>query len=295
MTHTEPMAPVIEADRNAAAGLVCWQQKATEEWTRQDGGAIQFFAGALPKGIRQGIWDEHPVVQAFARHRLSQQPITADPEAVAREMDPETWRKIDHARKTGKLDRISLANAWTEQSLDTARRAIAAVGEVVCAAEPTEAMVEGVIERTIEWLLPHAGDPEAADLIDELHALKPAPAEVQPGREGDLAKRLSGLIRQAEREGRTYGFDIGIGLAKKLLAALATPPHAGEMEAVLEAAEALVAAIRSTYRDAQGREKGIKDESGEMMWLVPHKEMYRLDAAIRARTPASTDGKGAGE
>lgn len=79
--HREP----IEADREAAADFVKWQQKATEEWQRTDGGAIQFFADGFSRGIRQGIWDDHPVVQAFMRHRLAFSTPAASDAAQMRE------------------------------------------------------------------------------------------------------------------------------------------------------------------------------------------------------------------
>lgn len=120
MTHSDPKVPVIEADRTLARFL----------------------------GLYDDIdGDMMPALEAIARHRLSQQPVAANPEAVARRMYPLDWAKIDEARATGKPDRVSLANSWTEQQLDIGRRAIAAVGGVACAAEPTEAVVAGGMEE----------------------------------------------------------------------------------------------------------------------------------------------------
>lgn len=62
-------SPVKQVDREAAADIVKWQQNATAEWEQNNGPAWQFFAAGFSRAIRQGIWDEHPLVQAFARHR----------------------------------------------------------------------------------------------------------------------------------------------------------------------------------------------------------------------------------
>jgi hypothetical protein len=60
------------ADRTAAADLVRWQRGATAEWKAQDGDEVwQFFVKGFSRAILQGIWDEHPVVQAFAEHRIA--------------------------------------------------------------------------------------------------------------------------------------------------------------------------------------------------------------------------------
>lgn len=61
---------VIQSDREAAASFVRWQRKATDAWKQEQDGIVQFFVGGFSKGIIQGIWDSHPVVQAFARHRV---------------------------------------------------------------------------------------------------------------------------------------------------------------------------------------------------------------------------------
>lgn len=55
--------PVTDRAREAAASVVEWQQNATAEWS---GKAWQFFHADLPKGIREGVWDNHDLVQAFA-------------------------------------------------------------------------------------------------------------------------------------------------------------------------------------------------------------------------------------
>ena len=62
---------VTQADREAAAALVRWQRQATEQWQTKEGSALQFFVADFSRAIVQGIWDEHPVVQAFARHRTT--------------------------------------------------------------------------------------------------------------------------------------------------------------------------------------------------------------------------------
>jgi hypothetical protein len=63
------MSNVTQEDRGAAADLVKWQQNATKQWKQGEGEAWQFFAAGFSRAIRQGIWDEHPLVQAFAAHR----------------------------------------------------------------------------------------------------------------------------------------------------------------------------------------------------------------------------------
>jgi len=56
---------VIQADREAAALLVEWLTSAQKEW---DGMAIWFVADA-PRAFRDGAFDNHEFVQAFAAHR----------------------------------------------------------------------------------------------------------------------------------------------------------------------------------------------------------------------------------
>lgn len=62
---------VIEADREAAAMLIEWHNRATTDWVTWGGNDLRFFATGMPEGIRKGIWDGHDVVQAFARHRIA--------------------------------------------------------------------------------------------------------------------------------------------------------------------------------------------------------------------------------
>ena len=69
--ETQALFPVTQADRDAAASLVAWHNKAASEWKTDGGNDLTFFAADMPDGIRRGIWDEHDVVQAFARHRQS--------------------------------------------------------------------------------------------------------------------------------------------------------------------------------------------------------------------------------
>lgn len=60
---------VTQADREAAAWLVAWHNRAGSEWKREDGTDLQFFTSEMPSQILLGAWDNHDVVQAFARHR----------------------------------------------------------------------------------------------------------------------------------------------------------------------------------------------------------------------------------
>lgn len=63
------MTDVTDADREAAAMLVAWHNKVASEWKTNDGSDLQFFTSGMPAQIRLGAWDNHDVVQAFARHR----------------------------------------------------------------------------------------------------------------------------------------------------------------------------------------------------------------------------------
>lgn len=66
------LVEVTQPDREAAADIVVWQRKATENWKGQGGDdAWQFYVAGFSRGIRQGIWDQHPLVQAFAAHRIA--------------------------------------------------------------------------------------------------------------------------------------------------------------------------------------------------------------------------------
>lgn len=58
---------VTQADREAAADLAGWLTVAEKEW---DNRAPWFDAGFMD-GAREGVWDQHEFVQAFARHRIS--------------------------------------------------------------------------------------------------------------------------------------------------------------------------------------------------------------------------------
>lgn len=62
---------IVQADREAAADLIAWHNTAASEWRLEGGADLSFFAANMPDGIRRGIWDEHEVVHAFARHRLA--------------------------------------------------------------------------------------------------------------------------------------------------------------------------------------------------------------------------------
>ncbi len=52
------------------------------------------------------------------------------------------------------------------------------------------------------------------------------------------------------------------------------------VEGLLEAAKAVRDERFSTYRAKNGREVGIEDDNGEMVWLVDHETMHALDAAL---------------
>lgn len=64
-------ADVTQADRVAAAAIVRWQREAKKKWKQDQESMVQFFVADFSRAIVQGIWDEHPLVQAFARHRIA--------------------------------------------------------------------------------------------------------------------------------------------------------------------------------------------------------------------------------
>lgn len=69
MPDPTPNKPVKveQVDRDAAADLAEWLIGAQKEWE----GMPIFFASDFPTACRDGVWDEHDWVQAFARHRPS--------------------------------------------------------------------------------------------------------------------------------------------------------------------------------------------------------------------------------
>ena len=71
MSKDETLLPVTQADRDAAAALIAWHNKAASDWKTDGGNDLTFFAANMPDAIRKGVWDSHDVVQAFARHRIS--------------------------------------------------------------------------------------------------------------------------------------------------------------------------------------------------------------------------------
>ncbi len=73
------MVEVTQADREAAAALAEWHNRVAGEWESVNGGTMQWFTAGFPAGVRCGTWDEHDLVQAFARHRLATtQPKTSE-------------------------------------------------------------------------------------------------------------------------------------------------------------------------------------------------------------------------
>lgn len=122
---------VMQADRDAAADLVKWQQKATDEWEAKEPAALHFFAKDFSRAIRQGIWDEHPVVQAFARHRLAER----------------EWCAGDTARLERQKD---YAIRWANQSVEMLQSAFFPVADALRA-------LEAYLRDT-----PHHSAPEAA-------------------------------------------------------------------------------------------------------------------------------------
>jgi len=60
---------VIQADREAAASLAEWLTASQKEWE----GMTVWFVGDAPRAFRDGAFDSHEFVQAFARHRIAHQ------------------------------------------------------------------------------------------------------------------------------------------------------------------------------------------------------------------------------
>jgi len=73
---------VTAADREAAALLAEWLTKAQVSW----GGSESWLHPWFPADVREGAWDNHDWVQAFARHRIAsqEQAVRAAIEAAAR-------------------------------------------------------------------------------------------------------------------------------------------------------------------------------------------------------------------
>lgn len=69
MPDTKDAVMVTQEDREVAAALAEWLTKAESEY----GGRSPWFDAAFAAGIMRGAWDNHPWVEAFARHRLSTQ------------------------------------------------------------------------------------------------------------------------------------------------------------------------------------------------------------------------------
>lgn len=88
-TIQETCAKVEQCDRDAAADLVEWHNEAASAWHIQGGADLRFFAANMPDGVRRGIWDEHPFVQAFAQHRIRSLPL------------PDGWQDIASAPADG--------------------------------------------------------------------------------------------------------------------------------------------------------------------------------------------------
>lgn len=57
------MSKVTQADRDAAAAIVYMENKSGLNWASAEG---------MRDHVAEGKWDWHPVVQAFARHRMEE-------------------------------------------------------------------------------------------------------------------------------------------------------------------------------------------------------------------------------
>ena len=107
---------VTQADREAAAALIEWHNDAAAQWEVVPGKTLQFFAASAPKSMREGAFDEHDVVQAFARHRLaSTQPAPAFPREKVRpsdeDLDPHLPEAIRSEKRCG-IQRSAWMTGW---------------------------------------------------------------------------------------------------------------------------------------------------------------------------------------
>ena len=92
---------VTQADRDAAALLAEWHTNAAEEWGRVNGTtSLQWFAAGFPDGVRRGVWDKHPFVEAFAKHRQS------------------STEEVERLREDAELLNALRENSWDLRSFD---------------------------------------------------------------------------------------------------------------------------------------------------------------------------------
>jgi len=83
MTHSNPPEVVTQGDREAAASYESFMLNDVNSYIR---------------AIRNGKHDSHPLVQAFARHRLRHTP---DREAMARVISPTAFQLADELARPG--------------------------------------------------------------------------------------------------------------------------------------------------------------------------------------------------
>jgi hypothetical protein len=82
MTPSETV-PVTQADREAAAAWAKWLIDAEDIY----GGRDPFFAASFPASLYAGVFDDHDLAQAFAKHRIAHTP---QPAAGVEEL-PSDW------------------------------------------------------------------------------------------------------------------------------------------------------------------------------------------------------------
>lgn len=63
----QELLPVTQDDRETAALFMDWLTSAQKEWE----GMPIWFAGDSAKATRQGVWDNHDVVQIIAKRRIA--------------------------------------------------------------------------------------------------------------------------------------------------------------------------------------------------------------------------------
>lgn len=147
------------------------------------------------------------------------------------------------------------------------------------------------VERAITWLLPHAGDPEAAAIVDDLRAaLTPKVAICKDGLRQELIDTLADRIEfwicaEADREDVAKLIDslgdYGMALGKIPEPTALTPPDGDEVERV---ARALYERRASFARNPNSKEFDDLDQ-----WA---RERINADARhiLSALTPAPTSG-----
>jgi hypothetical protein len=145
---------VTQEDREAAAAIVRWQREAADQWNAEGGSTLQFFVADFSRAIMQGIWDQHPVVQAFARHRAT---AIAQQDALIGEIEAERRKPVqglehgawDRGRRAGLDEAIRIA----ARVMDRDTRTAIEVGILILPVFAVAVVVVLAIEHLVRILL----------------------------------------------------------------------------------------------------------------------------------------------